>query len=145
MIEKDSFSKIDFNGAKGIVFIGEKMLVYRRDNKTDFFPLKVDLPGGGREKDESPFETFKREVGEEFGINLEKSDILYSKKYKSVMEPRKESYFFVTKSLNIKESNIVFGDEGLEFFLVSPDEFVNLTDGIKRAQDKVADYLKTIK
>ena len=84
------------------------------------------------------------EVKEEFGINIEKDDIRYSKKYQSILDPTKESYFFATRPLNIKESDIMFGDEGTEFRLVNLDEFVKMTDGIKRQQDKVNDYLKNV-
>ena len=38
----------------------------------------------------------------------------------------------------------MFGDEGTEFRLVNLDEFVKMTDGIKRQQDKVNDYLKNV-
>jgi len=69
MIHENTFKKVDFNGAKGLVFLGNKILVYRRDNKTSNLPLCIDLPGGGRENDESPFDSFKREIKEEFGID----------------------------------------------------------------------------
>ena len=61
MIDKNIFSKErNFHGVKGLIFIGNKILVYRRDNNTDSFPLYIDLPGGAKELGESPFETFKR-------------------------------------------------------------------------------------
>lgn len=142
MIDQKIFDKTrDFHGVKGIVFINEKMLVYRRDTKTDYFPLFIDLPGGERENDESPFETFKREVKEEFGLEINEGDIVYAKKYMSVIEDSKESYFIVVKPVNIKESDIIFGDEGLEFFLMEPKEYLNLDDALKRHQAKVTEYI----
>lgn len=146
MIDKDTFSKeVNFNGTKGLVFIRDKIIVYRRDTKTSSFPLQIDLPGGGREGKESPFETFKREVKEEFGVIVEKGDILFSKKYQSVLDPNKEAFFMVTRPLNIEEKDIIFGDEGLEFLLMTPQDFLNLEDGVKRQQDKVAEYLRGLK
>jgi len=146
MIDQKIFdNNRDFHGVKGIVFIGEKMIVYRRDTNTNSFPLYIDLPGGGKEKNESPFETFKRELEEEFGIEINKEDVKFSKKYMSVMDSTKESYFIVTKPLEIKENDIIFGNEGLEYFLINPKEYLKLADGIKRQQDKVADYLNTLK
>jgi 8-oxo-dGTP diphosphatase len=143
MIDKNIFNKdIDFQGVKGLVFLGGKIIVFRRDNNTKNFPLQIDLPGGGREDQESPFETFKREVNEEFGINIEKKDIVYAKKYQSILDLSKDAYFFATKSLNIKENQIVFSDEGLEFFLVTPQGFINTKDGVRRQQDKVAYFLE---
>ena len=71
MIEKNTFNNsINFNGAKGLVYIGNEILVYRRDNNTNSEPLKLDLPGGGRDGNESAFETFSREVMEEFGLEI---------------------------------------------------------------------------
>lgn len=142
MIDQNIFdNNVNFHGVKGLVFIKDKIVVFRRDTKTTNFPLQVDLPGGGRENNESPFETFKREVMEEFGIYLEKDDVISSKKYQSVLDPSKEVYFIITKSLNITEQDIVFGDEGLEYFLMTPQDYVNLNDGVKRQQNKVVEYL----
>jgi 8-oxo-dGTP diphosphatase len=145
MIDQNIFNERNFHGVKGIIFIRDKMLVYRRDTKTTSFPLCVDLPGGGRENDELPFDTFQRETMEEFGISIDATDVVYAKKYMSIMDPTKESYFIVTRPLDIKESDIIFGDEGLEFMLMSPEEYLQLSHGIKRQQDKVAEYLDTLK
>ncbi len=142
MIDKNTFiNDVNFHGVKGLIFVGEKIIVFRRDNNTKNWPLQIDLPGGGRENNESPFETFKREVMEEFGVVVEAEDVIFSKKYQAVLDPTKEAYFMVTKPLDIIESDIVFGDEGLEFSLMTPQEFIDLEDAVKRQQDKVADYL----
>ena len=144
-IDQNIFSERNFHGVKGVIFIREKILVYRRDIRTTSFPLCVDLPGGGKENNESPLATFKRELMEEFGIKINSTDVVYAKKYISVMDPMKESYFIVTKPLDIKEDDIVLGDEGLEFMLMDPGEYLKLSDGIKRQQNKVAEYLDAIK
>lgn len=141
MIHEDTFKNIDFNGSKGLVFIGDKILVYRRDNKTTNSPLCIDLPGGGRENNESPFDTFRREIKEEFGIIIDKNDIYFSSVHQSVIEPTKNSFLIVTKPLNFKESDIVFGNEGIEWLLMTPTEFISRPDGIKRQQDRIIQYL----
>jgi 8-oxo-dGTP diphosphatase len=145
MIDQKIFDESrNFHGVKGLVFIGDKILVYRRDTNTKSFPLHIDLPGGGREGNESPLDTFKRETKEEFGIEISPDDIEYAKQYMSAMDATKESYFFVAKPTNVKVSDVVFGDEGLEFMLVTIDEYLKLDDAIGRQQDKVRDYLATI-
>jgi len=145
MVDQKIFDKTrNFHGVKGIVFIEGRMLVYRRDTKTDNFPLHIDLPGGGRESNESPFETYKREVKEEFGLEINEGEIVYAKQYMSVMDVSKESYFIVVKPMNIKESDIIFGDEGLEFFLMKPEEYLSLDDIIERHKVKVTDYLNSL-
>ncbi len=142
-IDKDTFNnKIEFHGVKGLIFIGNKILVFRRDTKTANFQLQVDLPGGGREEDESPFETFKRETMEEFGLEIKKENIIFSKKYPSIADPNVCAYFIVVKPENISEKDIIFGDEGLEFFLIAPKEYVELSDGVKKQQEKVHDFLE---
>lgn len=142
MIHENTYRKTDFNGAKGLVFIGDKILTYRRDSKTNNKPLCIDLPGGGREGDESPFDTFKREIKEEFGIDIEMTDVKFSCTVQSIIEPDKKSYFIVTKPLNITSSDVVFGNEGVEWILMTPEEFVSRPDGIERQQKRVRNYLE---
>ena len=86
--------------------------------------------------------TIKKEEKEEFGLNLLEKDVCYSKKYNSHLFPGEFSYFIVTKPSKIKEQDIVFGDEGLEYFLINPQDFINLVDGVKYQQERVANYLR---
>lgn len=141
MIHKNTFKKVDFDGAKGLVFLGDQILTYRRDYKTSNKPGCIDLPGGGREGDESPFDTFKRETKEEFGIEIQKNSVQFSCTVKSIIEPDKKSYFIVAKLHKEKVSDVVFGNEGLEWLLMTPKEFISRTDGIERQQKRVANYL----
>lgn len=141
MIHENTFKKVDFNGAKGLVFLGDKILAYRRDNKTTNLPLHIDLPGGGREGDESPFETFRREVEEEFGIGIREDEIEFSCTVPSIMEPNKKSYFIVAKTLRFKPEDIIFGNEGIEWILMTPEEFIKRPDVIERQQKRVKKYL----
>lgn len=141
MIHSDTFKSVDFNGAKGIVFLLDKMLVYRRDYKTTYSPGHIDLPGGGREGDESPYETFQREVKEEFDLDINKDEIEFSCKIPSIMEPGKTSFFVVVKTKRFKPEDITLGNEGSEWLLITTEEFIARPDGIKRQQDRVRKYL----
>ena len=61
----------DFTGCKIALFCGDKLLTILRDDKDNIpWPNMWELPGGGREGDESPFECAAREVYEELGIHL---------------------------------------------------------------------------
>lgn len=140
MIHENIFKNIEFGGVKGFVFIGEKILVYRRDNNTKNFPLHIDLPGGGRENNESPFETFKREVSEEFGINIKEGDISFCDIVQNIINPDKVSYLFITQPLEYTEKDIIFGNEGVEWMLLTIKEFIEREDGINKQQDWARKY-----
>jgi len=145
MIDDNIYEKVDFNGSKGFIFIGDKLLVYRRDARVTNFPLRIDLPGGGKEGYETPFETFAREAKEEFGIEIKKENIVHSKAHQSIIEPWKQSYFFVAKLPASEEKNIVFGNEGTEFLLLSIDDYLNRKDIIDRHSVRLMDYLSLYK
>lgn len=142
MIHEDTFKNIEFNGAKGLVFIGDKILVYRRDSTTTKSPGCIDMPGGGREGSESPFDTFRREVMEEFGIEITKEDVAYSCPFQSYDDPTKISFFIATKPLKYKVEDVHFGNEGTEWQVMGPEDFVNRPDGIIRQQLRVKNYLE---
>lgn len=140
MIHPDTFLKTNFNGAKGLVFVEDKIIAYRRDNKTNNSPGLIDLPGGGPEANESPFETFKREVYEEFGIKIKEEDIIASFRKNSIFHPGTKSFFIVVKT-KFNKNDIIFGNEGSEWMLMTIEEFINRHDGIERQQNRVREYL----
>jgi 8-oxo-dGTP diphosphatase len=129
------------NGSKGLVYIGDRILVYRRDSNTKYFPLHLDLPGGGKDGDETPFDTFKREVMEEFGINIQPDDICYVRRYHSAMVEGEFAYFPVAKLSTQSESDIRLGDEGLRYTLMNIDDFIHAPDVWPGLQQKAKDYL----
>ncbi len=131
------------NGTKGLVFIGEKIIVYRRDNVTKTFPLHLDLPGGGTEDNETPFDTFKREVKEEFDIDIVRDNIVYAAKYPSSLYPNQNAYFAVAKLDKSYEDKISFGDEGIEYMLLEPQEYLKRNDAWPIFQDRTKDYLES--
>ena len=70
----------DFTGCKIALFCGDKLLTILRDDKENIpWPNMWELPGGGREGDESPFECAAREVFEELGIRLTKDCLVWRK------------------------------------------------------------------
>ncbi len=144
MIDQNTYTETDFIVAKGLVFIGDKIITYRRDHKTDESPGLIDLPGGLREGNESPFETFKREVQEEFGIDIFPDDIEFSFTVPSRKEPDKKVCFFVTKPLKINSSDIILGSEGTEWMLMSTEEFVSRPDIMEAQKQRVQKYLDMI-
>ncbi len=128
-------------GTKGLVFIGDQIVVCRRDTNTKNHPLELDLPGGGPEPGETPFETFQREVWEELRLKITREHIQSVRTYPSARRLGWASYF--ASALLPKEmgAHIQLGDEGVEFLLLSPDEFARRTDAWPIMQERTVDYL----
>jgi len=136
----------DFTGCKIALFCGDKLLTILRDDKTSIpYPNTWELPGGGREGDESPFECVAREVYEELGIHLIEECLLWSKVYPSMLFEGKESVFLVGKLRQEQFDSIVFGDEGQGYKLMSIEEFLSSDKVVPQLQDRVRDYLEEVK
>ena len=136
----------DFTGCKIALFCGDKLLTILRDDKSNIpYPNTWELPGGGREGDESPFECAAREVFEELGIRLTKDCLLWRKVYPSMLFEGKESVFLVGKLAQEQFDKIVFGDEGQSYKLMSIDEFLDSDKVVPQLQDRVRDYMEEVK
>ena len=115
----------DFNGAKVALFIGDKLLVILRDDDPAIpFPNLWDFPGGGREGDETSFETLVREVREEVGLELPRSAVIWEKAFPWSQDARQSIWFFVARLPDGTENDIVFGNEGQRWDLMAPDAFL---------------------
>ena len=136
----------DFTGCKIALFCGDKLLTILRDDKSNIpYPNMWELPGGGREGDESSFECAAREVYEELGIHLTEDCLLWSKVYPSMLFEGKESVFLVGKLAQEQFDSIVFGDEGQGYKLMNIDEFLGSDKVVPQLQDRVRDYLEEMK
>ena len=68
----------DFSGCKIALLHGDIILTILRDDiPTIPYPNMWDLPGGGREGNETPFECVAREVYEELNIQLSKEEVIW--------------------------------------------------------------------
>ena len=133
----------DFTGCKIALFCGDKLLTILRDDKDDIpCPNMWELPGGGREGNESPFECATREVYEELGIHLDEDCLLWSKIYPSVIFKDKQSVFMVGQLRQEQFDNITFGDEGQAYKLMPVEEFLNSKQAVPQLQERLKDYLK---
>ena len=138
-------SRMDFQGCKIALICGDKVLTILRDDKDDIpCPNMWELPGGGREGTESPFECAAREVYEELGIHLDEDCLLWSKIYPSVIFKDKQSVFMVGQLRQEQFDNITFGNEGQGYKLMSIDEFLGSDKVVPQLQERLKDYLKVI-
>ena len=134
---------LDFTGCKiALICDGRILTILRDDKPTIPWPNLWELPGGGREGNESPFDCVAREVYEELSIQLSKEDIVWSWIYPSMLDENKNSVFLVGKLTQEQFDSIVFGDEGQSFKLMSIEEFLTLDRVVPQLQERVRDYLE---
>ncbi len=135
--------QLDFTGVKAALLVEKSILVILRDSKPDIpWPNKWDLPGGGREGTESPFDCAAREVYEELTIQLLKEDIVWSRIYPSMLDENKKSVFLVGKLTQEQFDSIIFGDEGQSFKLMTIKEFLILDQVVPQLQERVRYYVE---
>ena len=134
---------IDFTGSKIALFCGDKLLTILRDDKPTIpWPNMWELPGGGREGDESSFECVAREVYEELGIHLTEDCLLWSKVYPSMLFEGRQSVFMVGQLSQEQFDNITFGDEGQRYQLMPIEEFLNSKQAVPQLQRRLRDCLE---
>lgn len=138
--------QMEFSGCKIALICDDKLLTILRDDiPTIPWPNMWELPGGGREGEETPFECVQREVLEELGIHLTKDCLLWDKIYPSMLFEGKESVFLVGKLAQEQFDKIVFGDEGQSYKLMSIDEFRGSDKVVPQLQDRVRDYMEEVR
>jgi 8-oxo-dGTP diphosphatase len=131
-----------FGGSKLAAMLGDALLVYRRDDKPDIpFPGMLDLPGGGREGDESPAECVMRELAEEFGINVAIERIHYGRAY-LLGDGATVSWFFAVHLDEDEVAAVRFGDEGQDWALLPAVDFIADEDAVPRLREWLGQYLK---
>lgn len=141
-IDTDTFNgNALFHGVKGLIRVADKIIVVRRDTKTMKYQLQLDLPGGGREGNESPFETLKREIRETLGINLGPDDIAFSVRYDNPSGHAQDTFFLVTKELTLDPHKINFGEKGLMYSFMTMHEFIKRPDAVEKQKGRIINYL----
>jgi 8-oxo-dGTP diphosphatase len=132
----------DFTGAKAAILIGGRILTLHRDDVPHIeWPGLWDLPGGGREGDETPEETVLREIQEEVSLVIAPSRLGWRRLFPSATRPGAFSWFFVIHLSPDVEADIVLGDEGQGWALVTVDAFLAQKDAIPFMQDRVRVWL----
>ena len=136
--------QMEFSGCKIALLCDDKLLTILRDDiSTIPWPNMWELPGGGREDKETPFECVQREVFEELGLKLEEADILWVKEYQGMLAPDKTSIFMVGTITQKEFASIVFGDEGQAYQMMDVSQFLSDKKVIPQLQDRLSDYLES--
>jgi len=132
---------LSFQGVKVALINNGKVLTVLRDNLPNIpYPNMWDLAGGGRENEESPYETMRREVLEELNIDIPESSVVWVKHYESVTKPGKKSVFMVANISDHQIESIKFGEEGQGYKMVTFQEFLDNKDVIEQLKHRFLDY-----
>lgn len=127
------------SSARVAVFLGDRLICILRDNDPGTLAPNVwEVPGGGREAEETGFETAARELDEEVGLTLSPQHILWERRFVSIMNPANTTAFFVAQMPAHHVNEVVFGNEGQGWAMFTLDEFMDL----KNALPSVVDRLK---
>ncbi|MGB7405122.1 MAG: NUDIX hydrolase [Pacificimonas sp.] len=131
-----------FSGAKIALINGDDILCYVRDDKPGI-PWRGywDLPGGGREGDETPQQCVLREVEEEFALSLTPDIIGYARAYPSVEHEGMESWFFAALLQDHDIERIKFGSEGQYWRMRPTGDFIRDESSVPYLTDRLSEYL----
>ncbi len=124
-----------FDGAKVALLLGDQLVTILRDNIPGLaFAGCWDLPGGGREGRESPFECLSRECAEELGLWLKPKYILWRRGFEG---PKGTQWFFLARLPLDMVEQVVFGDEGQCWKLMCVQGYILHTNAIPRLQERL--------
>lgn len=133
-------AKIDFIGAKLALFVGERLAVILRDDRPGLlWPGYWDLPGGGREDNETPLACVLRETHEELSLVVPPAQIRWARPFTSSIG--KPAWFMVGWLPAQAESRIVLGSEGQRWALMSKDRFLRDPKVVPQFQTRLQSYL----
>lgn len=127
---------MDFRGAKLALFLGDDLAVILRDVHREIpWPGHWDFPGGGREGAETPLACALREAEEELGLQIDPAQVVWGKDF-----TRKGHvfWFFVAKLPEAAAQDIVFGDEGQRWALMSPEAYASDPLNIPQFAERLA-------
>jgi 8-oxo-dGTP diphosphatase len=131
-----------FSGAKIAVICEGHLLTYLRDDTPAIpWPGLWDLPGGGREGDETPEQCALRETHEEFGLTLDPGWIVWKRVYPGQGVNGLDTWFFVAEVPTGTFEQVVFGDEGQRWEIKAVSAFLDMDQAIPRLQQRLREFL----
>ncbi len=134
---------VNFDGAKIAILRRTQILTLLRDDRPEIaWPNFWDLPGGGREGAETPFETVQREVREETGLYVPEHRVFY---HTWADGPQGlPVHFFAALWDGLTDDAISFGDEGQEWRFMDIHEYIERSDVIPSHKTRVRMAMTTI-
>ncbi|MDJ0821779.1 MAG: NUDIX hydrolase [Paracoccaceae bacterium] len=132
-----------FDGAKLMLFLGDDLVILRRDDDPDIpWPGMLDLPGGGREGRETPEDCVLRETMEEIGLAIPREALQLA----HLREEFDGSRFFFAAHLDADwVERIAFGNEGAGWMLMDPDSYTEHPEGIPHFREILRNYMAVLR
>lgn len=132
------FTGAEFTGAKLALFHGARVLALQRDNRPGLpWPGFWDLPGGGREGDETPETCALRELQEELSLTLAPDRIEARLCLPAMADPSRRAWFFAGRLAPAEIPRIRLGHEGQAWALMPVRLFLARPDAIPALQDRL--------
>jgi 8-oxo-dGTP diphosphatase len=129
-----------FHGAKLALLARGRVLVLQRDDVPGIpFPGHWDLPGGGREGDETPEACIRRETLEELGFAPDTARIGWRRAYPGA--DGRVAWFFVLRDERFDEGVVRLGDEGQGWALMPVAEFLGHPLAVPHLAQRLGEYL----
>jgi len=131
----------DFSGSKIAILCDHSLISCKRDH-TPGIPFKGmwDIPGGGRENDETPVECALRELDEEFSLILDPARIVWIKSYPGHSNGILPNYFMVANATKAEIAAIVFGNEGECWQMMGIEAFLSHPKAVPHLVFRLEDY-----
>lgn len=132
----------DFSGAKLALLCADALIAYKRDDKEGIpFPGFWDLPGGGREGDETPVQCALRELEEEFSLRIAPERLHWLRRYEGKTPHALPSYFLVGTVRPEEIHAIRFGSEGECWRMMEIDAFLSSPAAVPHLQRRLLHYI----
>jgi len=129
-----------FHGAKIAILVRNHIVTILRDDIPSIpWPGYWDLPGGGRENNETPAECALRELKEELGLTLDPTRPMWLTQHRS---PPSYVWFLAVELPEFNHSMVNFGDEGQEWRLVTLNWFLSNDRTIPHHKKRLQAYLE---
>jgi 8-oxo-dGTP diphosphatase len=115
----------DFVGAKAALVCDGAVLTYLRDDHQGLpWPAHWDLPGGGREGQESAEQCLLRELREEFALSLTPAHLTWRASFPALHSPGRQAIFFAGRLTQSDVSAIRLGTEGQSWRMMPVAEWL---------------------
>lgn len=125
----------DFDGAKLALYLGDRLAVILRDATPDLiFADHWDLPGGGREGDETPVACALRECREELGLVVPEPSVVWGREFS---EGTRVKWFFVARMPEAAVADVMFGNEGQRWEMMEERTFLTHPMAVPAFQDRL--------